>query len=384
MASAAATAAAPSLVPRPPGLIASPHKTDIVVPFRSTTDINICGVFHAYDTLTTNPPKHFWLEDVRLWSLACRRLRDKGYNIFQFTEYSSPERWFVDFPNMIITASLSTADFDLQGSNVTDPTNITANSTNPSNSDPPTNNNTQNPPDTELQRLQAKIAYLRQLHGTNTRPTQPTPPSTTTDTSILRILAHNQRQCCSHTTCHASRRTNDKPTIEFPQWDGQFSSKQDFLFRIATMKKDKFFATVTDWTQKLPGTEEQSTYLLSSILDKVPIQHRAIFSHDPTVADDGFKMLQRLLSHLQGNTIENQLMAITELASLEFKADDTSATYMARLRGLQSSLQGATIDQFLTLLALSRLDATLYPGTTALFRQGNTTLLVESLTQLES
>eukprot|EP00804_Cyclotella_cryptica_P021434 CCRYP_005776-RA/>CCRYP_005776-RA protein AED:0.13 eAED:0.00 QI:0/0/0/1/1/1/5/0/1584 len=95
-------------------------------------------------------------------------------------------------------------------------------------------------------------------------------------------------------------------------------------------------------------------------------------------------MLHRLLAHLQGNTVENQLLAITELASLEFKADDTSATYMAWLRGLHSSLQGATIDQFLTLLALSQLDTALYPGTTALFRQGNAALLAESLSQLES
>jgi hypothetical protein len=175
-----------------------------------------------------------------------------------------------------------------------------------------------------------------------------------------------------------------KPTIEFPSWDGQQNTKPDFLFRLATMKKDKFFATVTDWTQKLPGLEEQSTYLLSSIVDKVPLQHRAIFSNDSSVADDGFKMLHRLLTHLQGNTVESKLLAITELATLEFKPDDTSATYMARLRGLQSSLQGATIDQFLTLLALSRLDTALYPGTTALFCQGNTALLAESLSQIES
>lgn len=96
-------------------------------------------------------------------------------------------------------------------------------------------------------------------------------------------------------------------------------------------------------------------------------------------------MLHRLLHHLQGNiNVENQLLAITDLATLEFKADDTSAPYMTRIQALQAALQGVTINQFLTLLTLSRLNPGLYPSTMALFRQSNTALLSEALPAIEA
>eukprot|EP00956_Cyclotella_meneghiniana_P032302 scaffold88129_cov23-Cyclotella_meneghiniana.AAC.1 len=150
------------------------------------------------------------------------------------------------------------------------------------------------------------------------------------------------------------------------------------------MKKDRFFANVTDWTRKLPGFDDQSQYLLNAIVEKVPLQHRAIFTNDASVADDGFAMLHRLVDKLQGNNIENQLLAISDLATLEFKAEDTAATYMARVRGLQQALQGVTIDQFLVLLTLSRLDKDLYPGVMSLFRQANAALLADSLSGIET
>eukprot|EP00956_Cyclotella_meneghiniana_P012317 scaffold17507_cov37-Cyclotella_meneghiniana.AAC.4 len=56
---------------------------------------------------------------------------------------------------------------------------------------------------------------------------------------------------------------------------------------------------------------------------------------------------------------------------------------MARFRGLQEALQGVTIDRFLTLLTLSRLDQGLYPGVMSLFRQANAALLADSLSGIE-
>eukprot|EP00956_Cyclotella_meneghiniana_P028511 scaffold66582_cov38-Cyclotella_meneghiniana.AAC.5 len=95
-------------------------------------------------------------------------------------------------------------------------------------------------------------------------------------------------------------------------------------------------------------------------------------------------MLHRLLEYLQGNFVENRILAISELATLEFKATDTGATYMARIRGIPAALQGVAIDQFLTLLTLSRLDKDLYPGVVSLFRQGNTALLSDTLPGIET
>ena len=96
-------------------------------------------------------------------------------------------------------------------------------------------------------------------------------------------------------------------------------------------------------------------------------------------------MLHCLVAHnLKGNTPEHQIMAVSDLASLEFKSDDTTATYMARLRGIQFILTKVTIDQLLTLFKLSKMDTALYPGIISLFNQGDNVLLSESLPQLET
>eukprot|EP00956_Cyclotella_meneghiniana_P014786 scaffold22287_cov36-Cyclotella_meneghiniana.AAC.1 len=175
-----------------------------------------------------------------------------------------------------------------------------------------------------------------------------------------------------------------KPTVDFPSWDGKPQTKADFLFQIETMKKDQYFANVTDWTQTTTGLEPQANYIASSIVKQVPAKDRAIFTNDTTVTSDGFAMLHRLVTHLRGNTPEHRLMAVTDLASLEFKPDDTTATYMARLRGIQTILANITIDQLLTLFALSKIDTSLYPGVSSLFRQGDTGLLNNTLSQLET
>ena len=122
-----------------------------------------------------------------------------------------------------------------------------------------------------------------------------------------------------------------------------------------------------------------------SIIDKVPQQHRVIFADDPTIARDSFAMLAHLItSLLKGDTIENRILAISVLASFEFKANDTTSLYMACMRGLQASLQGCTIDQFLSSVALAKLDTALHPGLSALFLQGDKGLLAENLRDIES
>lgn len=399
----AATPASPNLVTRPPGLIASPHRSDVIVPFRDANQINICGVFHVYDPVNNRPERHFWLEDVRLWSIACRKFRNDGYTVFQFTEYSSPDAWFCAFPTMNITAGLSTSDFDLSDETTNDATHVTADSDR--NNAPRADAAAEAEREAELRRLQAELQRLRQQQQDHNRQQQEQAANNEgavpEGIAFLNFLQQNQQmmQQQQQAFINVLQQMNTtraaaapapalatpltKPTIEFPTWDGKFATKQDFIFQITTMKKDRFFAGVTDWTRKLPGLEEQSNYLLASIIKNVPLQNRSIFTNDTTVADDGFAMLHRLLDNLQGTTVENQLLAITDLATLEFKADDTSATYMARVRALQNALQNVTIDQFLTLLTLSRLDQGLYPGTTSLFRQGNATLLAEPLPSIE-
>ena len=80
-------------VPAPPGLHLSTIRSDVVIAFRTAGHVHVCGVFHARDTTTRLPTRHMWLEDVRLWPAAVRKYTQAGYNNFQFTEFSSPDRW---------------------------------------------------------------------------------------------------------------------------------------------------------------------------------------------------------------------------------------------------------------------------------------------------
>lgn len=61
-------------VPSPPGLhFLSSIRSDVVVAFRQSGHVHVCGVFHARDTTTRLPPRHMWLKDVRLWPAAVRK-----------------------------------------------------------------------------------------------------------------------------------------------------------------------------------------------------------------------------------------------------------------------------------------------------------------------
>jgi hypothetical protein len=91
--------------------------------------------------------------------------------------------------------------------------------------------------------------------------------------------------------------------------------------------------------------------------------------------DNGFAMLTKLIQSLHPNTIKQKLLAISDLAALEFAAIDTTASYMAKVSGLANSLCGITVDSFLAFLALSHFDPDLYPGIRASFLQADPSLL---------
>ena len=283
---------APTLVPRPPGLIASPHKSDIFVPFCDPSKINICGVFHAYDPDTDQPNKFLWLEDVRLWPNACNKYRAAGYTVFQYTEYSSPDNWFVAYPNMDIEASLSTSDFEIPAATAQQDPQVTQDSTRTG--DATADDERQR----EINRLRAELEELSRQQEQENQRTQDqarqNPAAADEGVAFINFLNQNQRLMqqqhtaflniltqMQHTAAATAPATTPvapaaaltKPNVDFPSWDGKPATKADFIFRIKTMKRDRFFSNVVDWTQKLAGTEDQSQYLLSEIVDKVPLQH---------------------------------------------------------------------------------------------------------------
>eukprot|EP00956_Cyclotella_meneghiniana_P017367 scaffold28205_cov85-Cyclotella_meneghiniana.AAC.4 len=416
-------------VPSPPGLHLSSIRSDVVIAFRPHGHVHVCGVFHARDTTTRLPTRHMWLEDVRLWPATVRKYTAAGYNNFQFTEYSSPDRWEIhhgpEYPLQTGLSSDALLDFASPTAGAGASSEVTQHSANTG--ERPAEEFKHEDPEAvaemeaarrrmeedRTRRLEQELAALRAETERLRRAaaaapagapadTAPAPPAANADNEaaqFLQFMRENQalmaqqNQALIDALTRSQNQQNaapalapaplTRPQIEFPSWDGSEATKADFLFRIGTMKNDAFFQAVTDWTKASPGLSAQNNYLQANIVDKIPLKHRTIFADDPLLAQDGFAMLDRLLVTLRGDTVENRLLAITELAAFEYTATDTTATYMARLRGLQAALKGCTIDQFITLIALARMDPGLYPGITNLFLQGDTTLLNEDLSQVE-
>jgi hypothetical protein len=62
-----------------------------------------------------------------------------------------------------------------------------------------------------------------------------------------------------------STRQITAPTISWQKWDGSTSGIPAFVEQLKTLQQDPFFRGA-DWTQKLPGFDDQSTWLRANIL----------------------------------------------------------------------------------------------------------------------
>jgi hypothetical protein len=96
------------------------------------------------------------------------------------------------------------------------------------------------------------------------------------------------------------------------------------------MKKDTSFQGC-NWDQALPGFKPQNNYLLAQIVDKITLKYWAVLTEDPSIQDDGFAMLAKLIQSLHPDTIKQKLLAISDLTALEFAAVDIMASYMAKV-----------------------------------------------------
>jgi hypothetical protein len=83
------------------------------------------------------------------------------------------------------------------------------------------------------------------------------------------LLLQQQQQAMQERTrqlaASISTRRITAPTISWPTWDGSNSGIPAFIEQLKTLQQDPFFKGA-DWTQKLPGFEDQSTWLRANIL----------------------------------------------------------------------------------------------------------------------
>ena len=61
------------------------------------------------------------------------------------------------------------------------------------------------------------------------------------------------------------------PSVSWPKWDGSTAGIPAFLEQLKTLQRDKFFKGA-NWSKKIAGFDDQSTWLRSNILQNLPQQ----------------------------------------------------------------------------------------------------------------
>lgn len=148
-----------------------------------------------------------------------------------------------------------------------------------------------------------------------------------------------------------STRRITAPTISWPQWDGSTSGIPAFVEQLKTLQQDPFFKGA-DWTQKLPGFDEQSNWLRANILQHLPAAELHRFMNRSDFESDGFAMFAHLMDRLQPNTVQHLMLDVIALGNLEHRPGEPVEEYISRGRRLFNSLSQVTVAQLLPLLLL--------------------------------
>jgi hypothetical protein len=130
------------------------------------------------------------------------------------------------------------------------------------------------------------------------------------------ILAMMQSQQAQTTAVLRALQGGTKPSLSFPTWDGQSSSKGLFIERLKTFQKDDYF-TGANWTKKDPAFQKHSTWLRDAILKSLPEDYLATFKDRRDFEDDGFAMFTHLLTELTPTSLDTLILDVIELGTLE-------------------------------------------------------------------
>ena len=152
------------------------------------------------------------------------------------------------------------------------------------------------------------------------------------------------------------------PSTIFPRWDGQHVSIPYFMVGVESYKRNPYFAPVKDWTHTVPGTEAQSRRIFTDLRAAIPPSHMVQFLHHPRYVDNGILMLAHLLDRLNPSRPEHRLSDIRHLVGLTQGSHESTAEYMARVRGFDARLNKVTLGEVMTIFCLLGMSDNKYDG----------------------
>lgn len=200
------------LCSRLPGLVLSSISSDLVFPFRPNNHVHVEGILHSSDSTGEEYNRHYWINPVDLWPCEIHHLCAEGFDIFTYTEFSSPDKWREHHPDKPLRHdSLTTVSFP------DEPPHVSQHSMSmPGQSDP------------------MGISTTPPGAPTPHAPLATSPTTLPLDTTIYYIIRQNnlmmQHQSATLTAAiqalmaqqaaAMNQAIKTRPAINFPQWDG--------------------------------------------------------------------------------------------------------------------------------------------------------------------
>eukprot|EP00581_Thalassiosira_minuscula_P002424 CAMPEP_0183736440 /NCGR_PEP_ID=MMETSP0737-20130205/49280_1 /TAXON_ID=385413 /ORGANISM="Thalassiosira miniscula, Strain CCMP1093" /LENGTH=643 /DNA_ID=CAMNT_0025970447 /DNA_START=56 /DNA_END=1984 /DNA_ORIENTATION=- len=396
------------------------------VPFGGSTATQ--GVFTATTTANPSDVRHYFIDDVVVLEQFHRSRVDLGFNVFYWTPWAAGrENWTKLRPAAPLRQKIirvdhddktvlpEPVDMDIAGGSTKLPpppfiqhqqrVSFTSNAPSPGAPGAPapapsTTTQQQNTNQTQNQNTNQQSSSAPSPAAA-TAPTAPAPATTDplqlmmqqmiqSQTLLMQLMAamNQQAQRPAQPAPQPAQQQPIQSTVvrpALPSWDGDLNTKALWLERIATFKMDPYFSNVTTWQQKEPATEQQSQHLRQELLTpgRLPNTELARLLNVPAFVTDGFKMFHALHQRVNPSSTANKLQAVIDLVALGMAPDDTSGTYMHRVRGIRDRLEKVTIDELLPLFAIANMDKDRYPGLTQRYIMADPALLNATVVSLE-
>ena len=387
------------------------------VPFGGENSSVITGVLSLASS--SNPaygPFHYWVEDRAIVDEAIAHFKTRGLNIAHFTLYSNKTMWL-----RLRAATAPLMDETLRVSSSAKPTtpHRPAVPTPPPPSGPPPAGGaapSQQPPSSTFRPGAAGASPMAQSTPANSPGAagQQSPTFEQTQADYLRGAQHHTQQQNNTTSSGidtafllqqliqqnattaaamqsfatsqasiAALQLPKAPTTKFPTWDGKQSSVPLLLARIENYKGDPFFAHVTVWSTTISGTEQQSRRIFTDMFAALPPAKCHQFLNNPTYVNNGFGMLSAFIDYLNPSNPEHRLHDIREVSRLDQGANESTATYLSRVRGFANRLAGVSMDSVMPLFAILGMDHSKYDGLLSRFTSGDASVVGADLPTLE-
>ena len=145
---------------------------------------------------------------------------------------------------------------------------------------------------------------------------------------------------------------------------------------------EAYYAGFHDWTCTTPASRKLSVAISSDMMALLLSSISSMFLNDVRFASDRIAIISLLFAQLNSSSVENLLLAISDLTCLEIRLGDSSIDYMSRVQWISQHMLGSTIEHIIPIFSIVGLDHNRYPGVKSCYLTGEAALVNCDLLEL--